>query len=112
MTDRHMGQHAHRQYDPEHDLVRQSASLLLATARFQKGLLHNLRRDNLPQALQTIQNVARILRGYHAASLPRHRHSLPETSVREKHKVSDGCDLREYERYCAMPFPQVHRAAS
>jgi hypothetical protein len=31
--------------------------------------------------------------------LPHHRHSLPDNLVLSKHKVSDGCDLREYERY-------------
>ena len=50
------------------------------------------------QALQPVQN-ARILRGYHAASLPRHSHSLPETLLLSKHKVSVGCDLREDEPY-------------
>ena len=34
-----------------------------------------------------------------AAFLP-HSHSLPETLVLSKHKVSDGCDLRFDERYC------------
>jgi hypothetical protein len=32
--------------------------------------------------------------------LPRHGHSLPETLLLSKHKVSAGCDLREDERYC------------
>lgn len=100
LPNRQMGEHAHGQDDPQHYPMRQETSPLVVESGLDQGLLHDLRRDNLAQAIQPIQNLARRGHRLDTASLPPHSHSLPETLVLDKHKVSDGCDLRFNERYC------------
>jgi hypothetical protein len=78
----------------------QGASSLMIASGINQGLLHNRLWDNLSQARQSIQNVVIIWERFPAASLPRHSHRHSENLVLRKHKLPDGCDLREDERYC------------
>jgi hypothetical protein len=57
--------------------------------------------DNLFQTGEPIQHPAGVVSWQRTTSLHPLGHSLPDASLLPEHKVSDGCDLRLFRRYCA-----------
>jgi hypothetical protein len=88
-----VGQQAHSQNDPQHGSVRQLASALSGPVRLRQGLFDDLRRDNLPQPRQPIQDKA-LRFALDTASVLSHASRLPETPCFGEHKVSGGGGLR------------------
>ena len=100
LPDRQVGPDAHGQDDPKDHLAGQDTSTAVKTGGVLQGLLNAIGSDNLFEEQQPIENPSCLICRQQATSLS-HRHSLPETQVLSKLKVSDGCDLRFVQRYWA-----------
>lgn len=100
LSDGQVGEDSHSQDDPEDDLAGQSAATAVEASGILQGLPDLLGSDNLFQQKQAVQNASRLANGEHTQFLIHLGHSLPETCVGDKHKVSGGCDLCFVKRYC------------
>src|SRR5262249_40473015 len=94
LTKGQVGEDAHGEDDPEHDLVGQPEVAAVAPAGFVNGLANQPRGDKLVQADQPIQNRSGQVHLEYQWRLSRHSHSLPEPLCPSKHKLPGGCDLR------------------
>ena len=101
LTNRQGCEQTHCQHHPEHDLVVQLAAMRIDFFGRHESLRQKVGSDNLLQSRQSIQNSIRLIGRKRRASWLSHCHSLPGSLVLSKHKVPDGCGLREDERYCA-----------
>src|SRR5271165_4450601 len=81
--------------------VGEFAASLIGSAGSRKGLANGLGRDNLFQSRQSIQDPARLIGRQRALSLWHASHSLLAAWVLSKPKVTGGCDLRLFQRYCS-----------
>ena len=100
LSDRQLGQQAHRQHHPADNLVGQLATSLIGSAGGLKGLANRLGWDNLFEPRQSIQDPAGVIGRQRAMSLWHASHGLLVAWVLSKPKVTGGCDLRLFQRYC------------
>ena len=100
LADRQLGQQPHGQDHPANDFVRQCAASRIRLAGDLKGLANGLGRDNLFESRQTIQDPARVVGRERAMSLWHASRSLLVAGVVNKPKLTGGCDLRLFQRYC------------
>ena len=101
LSDRQIGQQPHRQYHPQNDLVSQPTASRIDPASGRERLLNVRGADNLFQSRQAIQNPARVIGRQRAMSLWHASHSLLGALLVRKPKVTEGCDLRLFQRYWA-----------
>ena len=99
LSDRQIGQQPHRQYHPQNDLVSQPTASRIDPASGRERLLNVRGADNLFQSRQAIQNPARVIGRQRAMSLWHASHSLLGALLVRKPKVTEGCDLRLFQRY-------------
>jgi len=100
LADRQLGQQSHGQDHPADDFVGEFAASLIGSSGGRKGLANGLGRDNLFQSRQSIQDPARLIGRQRALSLWHLSHDLLVASVLSKPKITGGCDLRLFQRYC------------
>ena len=100
LADRQVGQQPHREHYPEGDLVRQHAIARVDPSGRRQRLSDGFRTDNLFEARQSIQDPARLIGRERALSSWHASRGLLVASVLSKPKVTGGCDLRPFERYC------------
>jgi hypothetical protein len=101
LADWQVVQQSHGQDHPANDFVGQCAPSLIGFPGGRKGLANGLRRDNVFQSRQSVQNPARRIGRQRALSGLHRRHSLLGALLVGKHKVTGGRDLRLFQRYCA-----------
>ncbi len=101
LTDRQVGQQAHRQHHPQDDLVSQRTASRIDLSGGRERLLNVVGADHLFESHQSIQNPARVIGRQRALSLGHASHSLLGALWVGKPKVTGGCDLRLFQRYWA-----------
>ena len=100
LSDRQIGQQPHGQHHPQDDLVRQPTAARIDPASGRERLLNVLGADHLFESRQSIQNPARVVGRQRAMSLWHASHSLLGALLVRKPKITGGCDLRLFQRYC------------
>src|SRR5262249_18805952 len=102
LADRQLGQDSHGQHHPADDLVGQGATSWIGSARGRQSLANGLGRDELFESRQPIQNPARLIGRQGALSVWHASHGLLVAWVLRNPKVTGGCDLRLFRRYCPL----------
>ena len=105
LANRQVGEQAHGDHNPKDDIMSQRTLTRIDPPGGVECLMDMLGMDNLFQARQSVQNPVCVLDRKRTSSLMHASHSLLVTSVLSKPKVTRGCGLRLFQRYCGQGGP-------